>query len=152
MERRNKIIFTCLTVLFLVLISAFQIFQKYNQSVVQEQKIEEQEKKEHEDKIKDTNPPILKLKISNYQVFSKGTKIDYKNLIEYAKDKEDGNLKNKVTWNEIDNSIVNTEQVINYSVSDSAGNTTNVNLYITFSDNKVSDFPIDENFETIKLP
>lgn len=149
MERKTKIIFISLIVLILVLISAFQIIEKRNESNIQEQTHEEQIKKENEDKNNDNNAPILKLKISDYQVFPKGTNIDYKNLIELAKDKEDGNLKNKVTWNEIDNSLVNKEQIIIFSVSDKAGNTTSVNLHITFTDDKIDDFPVDDNFETI---
>lgn len=71
--------------------------------------------------VKDEEAPIIKLKTDTIEVL-KGDDIDYLEYVESVSDNIDGNLMDKLKYQDIDTSSLE-EQSIVYSVSDSSGNT-----------------------------
>lgn len=80
----------------------------------------------------DVTSPTLILTDSKI-IITAGIQINYKAFIETAHDDQDGNLVDAVTYNVIDTSISG-NYIIDYTVSDQAGNTTTASLQVTVVD------------------
>ena len=63
-----------------------------------------------------------------------GDQINYASFVEEASDNLEGNLKDKVTYKEIDTSKLG-EQFVEYEVSDTAGNITKAILQVIIREN-----------------
>lgn len=89
------------------------------------------QEKEAEQKIvnSDTVFPVLTLKRNKLSIYQ-GDEINYKAFIKEASDNLDGDMVSSVNYNEIDTNQVGT-YVVEYSLSDSAGNTVIADLEIT---------------------
>ena len=98
--KRKRMIIIAVILLFILLISLYLYFHFNNTSSPEVEKIKE------EVIVKDEVAPIIKLKVNN---------------IESVIDDKDGDLLDKVKYQEIDTSIIG-EQSIIYSASDNSGN------------------------------
>lgn len=89
------------------------------------------QEKEAEQKIvnSDTVFPVLTLKRNKLSIYQ-GDEINYKAFIKEASDNLEGDMVSSVNYNEIDTNQVGT-YVVEYSLSDSAGNTVIADLEIT---------------------
>ena len=88
------------------------------------------QEKEEEQKIvnSDTVFPVLTLKRNKLSIYQ-GDEINYKVFIKEASDNLEGDMVSSVNYNEIDTNQVGT-YVVEYSLSDSAGNTVTADLEI----------------------
>ena len=88
------------------------------------------QEKEAEQKIvnSDTVFPVLTLKRNKLSIYQ-GDEINYKAFIKEASDNLEGDMVSSVNYNEIDTNQVGT-YVVEYSLSDSAGNTVTADLEI----------------------
>ena len=88
------------------------------------------QEKEEEQKIvnSDTVFPVLTLKRNKLSIYQ-GDEINYKAFIKEASDNLEGDMVSSVNYNEIDTNQVGT-YVVEYSLSDSAGNTVTADLEI----------------------
>lgn len=88
------------------------------------------QEKEEEQKIvnSDTVFPVLTLKRNKLSIYQ-GDEINYKVFIKEACDNLEGDMVSSVNYNEIDTNQVGT-YVVEYSLSDSAGNTVTADLEI----------------------
>ncbi len=86
--------------------------------------------------IKDKTAPKIKLNTDSIEI-TKGGDIDYLKYIESVIDDTDGDLTDKITYVEIDTSLVG-EQSIIYSVSDSSGNISQEIIKVNILENKIS--------------
>lgn len=112
--KRKRMIIIAVILLFILLISLYLYFHFNNTSSPEVEKIKE------EVIVKDEVAPIIKLKVNNIEI-TKGDDISYLDYIESVIDDKDGDLLDKVKYQEIDTSIIG-EQSIIYSVSDNSGN------------------------------
>lgn len=80
----------------------------------------------------DSKAPKLILKQNEVKLTRTVDDFHVSEYIEEASDNVDGNLKDKVTYSELD--VSKDEQVITYSVSDSSGNTATADLKVTLVD------------------
>lgn len=127
--KKGKMIF--LMILTIIICITIPIF--LNKSVIQRKleiaKQEELEKEKYEEMLKsDEVAPILILtqdKLIMYQ----GDEINYKSFIKEASDNLEGNLIEKVKYNELDVNKIG-EFVVSYEVSDKALNTTKIDLQV----------------------
>ena len=88
-----------------------------------------QEKEEEQKIVKsDTVFPVLTLKRNKLSIYQ-GDEINYKVFIKEASDNLEGDMVSSVNYNEIDTNQVGT-YVVEYSLSDSAGNTVTADLEI----------------------
>lgn len=89
------------------------------------------QEKEAEQKIvnSDTVFPVLTLKRNKLSIYQ-GDEINYKAFIKESSDNLEGDMVSSVNYNEIDTNQVGT-YVVEYSLSDSAGNTVIADLEIT---------------------
>lgn len=133
-KRRKKIVqlLLCLFVVFVLGFAGYQGYQRYLGTV----KIEE-EKKAKIDKVK----PVLELTHEKVEIVQ-GEAFDYKKFIRSATDKKDGDLTEKVTYTEIDTSVVG-EAIVTYSVKDKAGNEATAKLKVVVKEK-------EENKDTSK--
>ena len=76
----------------------------------------------------DTVFPVLTLKRNKLSIYQ-GDEINYKVFIKEASDNLEGDMVSSVNYNEIDTNQVGT-YVVEYSLSDSAGNTVTADLEI----------------------
>lgn len=97
-----------------------------NDQYIEKNKIKEAESKN------DVTPPTLILTDTKI-IITSGIQINYTAFIEAAHDDQDGNLVDAVTYNAIDTSISG-NYIIDYTVSDQAGNTTTASLQVTVVD------------------
>ena len=88
------------------------------------------QEKEEKEKIvnSDTVFPVLTLKRNKLSIYQ-GDEINYKVFIKEASDNLEGDMVSSVNYNEIDTNQVGT-YVVEYSLSDSAGNTVTADLEI----------------------
>lgn len=88
------------------------------------------QEKEEEQKLvnSDTVFPVLTLKRNKLSIYQ-GDEINYKVFIKEASDNLEGDMVSSVNYNEIDTNQVGT-YVVEYSLSDSAGNTVTADLEI----------------------
>lgn len=94
--------------------------------------------------VKDGEAPIIKLKTDTIEVL-KGDDIDYLEYVESVIDNIDGNLMDKLKYQEIDTSSLE-EQSIVYSVSDSSGNTSQEIIKVVIKEKiNEEDSPSKEN-------
>lgn len=112
--KRKRMIIIAVILVFILLMSLYLYFRFNNTSSPEVEKIKE------EVIIKDEVAPIIKLKANNIEI-TKGDDIGYLDYIESVTDDKDGDLIDKVKYQEIDTSIIG-EQSIIYSVSDNSGN------------------------------
>lgn len=104
-----------------------------NKSVIQRKleiaKQEEIEKEKYEEMLKsDEVAPILIL-TQDKLVMYQGDEINYKSFIKEASDNLEGNLIERVKYNELDVNKIG-EFVVSYEVSDKALNTTKIDLQV----------------------
>ncbi len=97
--------------------------------------------------IKDQIAPKIKLSVNNIEVM-KGGDIDYLKYIESVIDDTEGDLLDKISYVEIDTSLVGEQNII-YSVSDSSGNTAQEILKVNILETKN---PVDEHPNSPSLP
>lgn len=88
------------------------------------------QEKEAEQEIVNSDPvfPVLTLKRNKLSIYQ-GDEINYKAFIKEASDNLEGDMVSSVNYNEIDTNQVGT-YVVEYSLSDSAGNTVTADLEI----------------------
>lgn len=122
-KKKRFIIIGGITFLLILIFSVILYFH-FNNTSSTEPKVNSKE----DVVIKDEDAPIIKLKIKEIEIM-KGDDINYKDYIESAEDKIDGNLIEEVQYEMIDTSIVGEHSII-YSVSDKAGNTSQAILKV----------------------
>lgn len=105
-RKRNMIIATIIIVAITIsLVLGFYFFGKNKNETVKKENVE-------------VLPPILELTVDSIEI-SQNEEINYDSYIKVAKDKKDGDLKDKVQYNKIDTSIVG-EYEIKYSLENSS--------------------------------
>ena len=127
--KKGKMIF--LMILTIIICITIPIF--LNKSVIQRKleiaKQEELEKEKYEEMLKsDEVAPILILTQDKLVVYQ-GDEIDYKSFIKEASDNLEGNLIERVKYNELNINEIG-EFVVSYEVSDRALNTTKAELQV----------------------
>ena len=127
--KKGKMIF--LIILTIIICITIPIF--LNKSVIQRKleiaKQEELEKEKYEEMLKsDEVAPILILTQDKLVVYQ-GDEIDYKSFIKEASDNLEGNLIERVKYNELNINEIG-EFVVSYEVSDRALNTTKAELQV----------------------
>lgn len=127
--KKGKMIF--LMILTIIICITIPIF--LNKSVLQRKleiaKQEELEKEKYEEMLKsDEVAPILIL-TQDKLVMYQGDEINYKSFIKEASDNLEGNLIERVKYNELDVNKIG-EFVVSYEVSDKALNTTKIDLQV----------------------
>ncbi len=127
--KKGKMIF--LMILTIIICITIPIF--LNKSVIQRKleiaKQEEIEKEKYEEMLKsDEVAPILIL-TQDKLVMYQGDEINYKSFIKEASDNLEGNLIERVKYNELDVNKIG-EFVVSYEVSDKALNTTKIELQV----------------------
>lgn len=127
--KKGKMIF--LMILTIIICITIPIF--LNKSVIQRKleiaKQEEIEKEKYEEMLKsDEVAPILIL-TQDKLVMYHGDEINYKSFIKEASDNLEGNLIERVKYNELDVNKIG-EFVVSYEVSDKALNTTKIDLQV----------------------
>lgn len=127
--KKGKMIF--LMILTIIICITIPIF--LNKSVIQRKleiaKREELEKEKYEEMLKsDEVAPILIL-TQDKLVMYQGDEINYKSFIKEASDNLEGNLIERVKYNELDVNKIG-EFVVSYEVSDKALNTTKIDLQV----------------------
>lgn len=127
--KKGKMIF--LMILTIIICITIPIF--LNKSVIQRKldiaKQEEIEKEKYEEMLKsDEVAPILIL-TQDKLVMYQGDEINYKSFIKEASDNLEGNLIERVKYNELDVNKIG-EFVVSYEVSDKALNTTKIDLQV----------------------
>lgn len=127
--KKGKMIF--LMILTIIICITIPIF--LNKSVIQRKleiaKQEELEKEKYEEMLKsDEVAPILIL-TQDKLVMYQGDEINYKSFIKEASDNLEGNLIERVKYNELDVNKIG-EFVVSYEVSDKALNTTKIELQV----------------------
>ena len=105
-RKRNMIIATIIIVAITVsLVLGFYFFGKNKNDTVKKENVE-------------VLPPVLELTVDSIEI-SQNEEINYDTYIKVAKDKEDGDLKDKVEYNKIDTSVVG-EYEVKYSLENSS--------------------------------
>lgn len=127
--KKGKMIF--LMILTIIICITIPIF--LNKSVIQRKleiaKQEEIEKEKYEEMLKsDEVAPILIL-TQDKLVMYQGDEINYKSFIKEVSDNLEGNLIERVKYNELDVNKIG-EFVVSYEVSDKALNTTKIDLQV----------------------
>lgn len=127
--KKGKMIF--LMILTIIICITIPIF--LNKSVIQRKleiaKQEKIEKEKYEEMLKsDEVAPILIL-TQDKLVMYQGDEINYKSFIKEASDNLEGNLIERVKYNELDVNKIG-EFVVSYEVSDKALNTTKIDLQV----------------------
>lgn len=127
--KKGKMIF--LMILTIIICITIPIF--LNKSVIQRKleiaKQEELEKEKYEEMLKsDEVAPILIL-TQDKLVMYQGDEINYKSFIKEASDNLEGNLIERVKYNELDVNKIG-EFVVSYEVSDKALNTVKIDLQV----------------------
>lgn len=127
--KKGKMIF--LMILTIIICITIPIF--LNKSVIQRKleiaKQEEIEKEKYEEMLKsDEVAPILIL-TQDKLVMYQGDEINYKSFIKEASDNLEGDLIERVKYNELDVNKIG-EFVVSYEVSDKALNTTKIDLQV----------------------
>lgn len=127
--KKGKMIF--LMILTIIICITIPIF--LNKSVIQRKleiaKQEEIEKEKYEEMLKsDEVAPILIL-TQDKLVMYQGDEINYKSFIKEASDNLEGNLIERVKYNELDVNKIG-KFVVSYEVSDKALNTTKIDLQV----------------------
>lgn len=127
--KKGKMIF--LMILTIIICITIPIF--LNKSVIQRKleiaKQEELEKEKYEEMLKsDEVAPILIL-TQDKLVMYQGDEINYKSFIKEASDNLEGDLIERVKYNELDVNKIG-EFVVSYEVSDKALNTTKIDLQV----------------------
>lgn len=128
MKKGKMIFFMILTIIICITIPIF-----LNKSVIQRKleiaKQEELEKEKYEEMLKsDEVAPILIL-TQDKLVMYQGDEINYKSFIKEASDNLEGDLIERVKYNELDVNKIG-EFVVSYEVSDKALNTTKIELQV----------------------
>ena len=128
MKKGEMIFLMILTIIICITIPIF-----LNKSVIQRKleiaKQEELEKEKYEEMLKsDEVAPILIL-TQDKLVMYQGDEINYKSFIKEASDNLEGNLIERVKYNELDVNKIG-EFVVSYEVSDKALNTTKIDLQV----------------------
>lgn len=114
-KKKRTIIISIIVVVIFILLSITFIYFHFNNAS------SSVDKKEPEEVIvKDEVAPIIKLKINALEIL-KGDDIKYLDYVESVNDDVDGDLFDKLEYQEIDTSKLEEQNII-YSVSDSSGN------------------------------
>ena len=135
-KKERMIIIFSIILIFMLLARSYLYFHFNNTSSP------DSEEPKEEIKVKDEVAPIIKLKVDSIEIL-KGDDISYLDYIDSVVDDIDGDLLEKIEYEEIDTSIIG-EQSMVYNVSDSAGNTSQAILQVLVKDEEV----IEENTQT----
>lgn len=103
-------------------------------------------------KEEDTTAPTLELSKTRIQIAVNG-KVDYLSYVQVAKDDVDGDLKEAVTYNEIDTSKIGSQEII-YTLLDKADNKTTQSMnvdVVEFYEGGIFD-PTKVNADTVSNP
>lgn len=130
-QYKNKRRIIIIVIIFLICVSLLVVY-KFPKLDNNKNNDEHTEIKEE---VLDSVPPDLKLIVSSIEIIQ-DEEIDYISYIESAIDDIDGDLKDKVEFNEIDTSIIG-EQIIVYFVSDSANNSIQKELLVNVKEKEV---------------
>ncbi len=132
-QYKTKRIIIIMVILFFILMSIF--------IVLKFPKNKEDSKKEDNIKLEETVfdkvPPDLKLTENSIEIFINDN-IDYLSYIESAVDDIDGDLKDKVQYNEVDTSVIGEQKII-YHISDSSGNESKQELSVNIKEKPEED-------------
>ena len=108
---------TAIIILILSLILLNMISIGFNKYVVDKRKVNNYVKNHEE---VDTEAPIITLKEDKFIIYQ-GVEFNYASFVVSAIDNVDGDITNKVEFNEVDLSNIGTYEIL-YSVKDNAGN------------------------------
>jgi len=127
--KKGKMIF--LMILTIIICITIPIF--LNKSVIQRKleiaKQEEIEKEKYEEMLKSDEVAPTLILTQDKLVMYQGDEINYKSFIKEASDNLEGNLIERVKYNELDVNKIG-EFVVSYEVSDKALNTTKIDLQV----------------------
>lgn len=130
-KKKRIIIISGIIVLILLICLIFMYLRSNNISTSSHN-----ESPAEETSIKDMEAPIIKLK-TDYLEIMKGDDIDYLSYVESVIDNIDGDLFDKLEYDEIDTSIVG-EQSVTYRVSDNSGNNSQLIISVIVKDKETS--------------
>ena len=136
--KKKRMIIIIITIIFILIIGSC-IYIHFNNT----SSPEVNETKE-ELLVKDEVAPVIKLKVKDIEIL-KGDDINYLEYIESVIDNNDGDLLDKVTYEEIDTSNIGEYSII-YSVSDKAGNSSQEIINVLIKEPEiVEDQPKEES-------
>lgn len=133
--KKKRIIILFIFIFLIIFFLLFFKFPKFNNNEDTKDKVEIEE-----EVLEDNVPPELILTVSSIDVMQ-DEKIDYLLYIESAIDNNDGDLKSKVEFTEVDTSVLGEQKII-YSVSDSSSNVIQKELVVNVNKQK-ADKPLD---------
>ncbi len=102
------------------------------------------------EKEKDHTPPVIVLETTNISIYKNET-IDYLSYVKSVQDDIEGDLKDKLQYNEIDTSNIGNFEII-YTVSDSSNNTGQSKLTVEIKEKKVESLPQEEQTNSSNTP
>ena len=129
MTKKQLIILLVVTILCSFVLSFLFSKTEEQREIKRNEQLEQEAKQEQQIKESDVIPPVLTLKRNKLSIYQ-GDEINYRSFIKEASDNLDGDLIDSVNFNKIDNQQIGT-YVVEYTLSDSAGNTTTSDLEIT---------------------
>ena len=133
MSKKKLII---LLVVVFISCSLVSFFFKNQKSQREDIKVKEQVKEEqHQQEVLKSDIIVPSLILTQDKlIMYQGDQINYASFVEEASDNLEGDLKDKVTYKEIDTSKLG-EQFVEYEVSDTAGNITKAILQVIIREN-----------------
>lgn len=129
MTKKQLIILLVVAILCSFVLSFLFSKTEEQREIKRNEELEQEAKQEQQIKESDVIPPVLTLKRNKLSIYQ-GDEINYRSFIKEASDNLDGDLIDSVNFNKIDNQQIGT-YVVEYTLSDSAGNTTTSDLEIT---------------------
>lgn len=142
-RKRNIII---ISILLIVIISVFIFLSISNTSSKEDEKPKEIT---NIPEVKDEIAPEIKLSTNNIEVMEGGD-IDYLKYVESVIDDKDGDLLEKIIYEEIDTSKIGEQKII-YTVSDSSGNTSQEVIIVNIKKKEEAVQPPKENTSSNKV-
>ena len=133
MSKKKLLILLAVVFISCTLVS---FFFKNQKSQREEIKVKDQVKEEqHQQEVLKSDIIVPSLILTQDKlIMYQGDQINYASFVEEASDNLEGNLKDKVTYKEIDTSKLG-EQFVEYEVSDTAGNITKAILQVIIREN-----------------
>ena len=129
MNKRKLILLIVFAILCSFVVSIlFSKLEKHTE-IKRDNYLKQEKEAEQKNVNSDTVFPVLTLKRNKLSIYQ-GDEINYKAFIKEASDNLEGDMVSSVNYNEIDTNQVGT-YVVEYSLSDSAGNTVIADLEIT---------------------
>lgn len=132
-RRRKRILLAvCIAVLLVASGGYYVISNKEKQDVLTEREPK---------KTKDTTIPVLKLSTEKLEI-EQGTAIDYMSYVLEATDNKDGELNEKVQYNNIDTNIAGDYTIV-YKVKDKAGNVAKAEMSVKVFEKTKEETPVE---------